>query len=134
MVNINYKDLRQGAVVFFKKQSFRQEKRSFLFVELSGSFAELLTLRLHGNGADVRQGKTVTVEARLDPSVAKTQINKYPETKLHQWHHCFLHPGEFSGGVPTPGSILRPSRTLSELQEEQCFSQVTITRAVCYVS
>lgn len=63
-----------------KKQSFRVGKTLILILELSGSFAELLTLRLHGNGADVCQGKTVTVEARLDrPSVAKTQINKHPE-------------------------------------------------------
>lgn len=34
--------------------------------QLSGSFAEPLTLRVHGNGAVVCQGKTVTVKERLD--------------------------------------------------------------------
>lgn len=64
----------------FKKQSSRLGKTLILVLELSGSFAELLTLRLHENGADVCQGKTVTVEARPDrPSVAKTHLNKYPE-------------------------------------------------------
>lgn len=65
------------AQLSFKKQSFRLGKTLILVSELSGFFAELLTLRLYGNGADVRQGKTVTEEARLDrKSVAKTQINK----------------------------------------------------------
>lgn len=57
-------------IIIKKKNTQRKESFSFektrRVLELPGFFAELLTLRLHGNGAVVCLRKSVTVKEQLN--------------------------------------------------------------------